>query len=145
MNDDDDARLDLADPKLAGVYFVTEDDLDTLATATTESGLLLRRLDLQTCHDKSALLQQLAQVLTLPPGQGRNWDALNDQLRDLSWLPANGYVLLFAHAEALRDADEAAFDTLLEILEQASAAWQAQSVAFWVFLALPESDFPTTQ
>ena len=139
---DDDTPLGLDDAAQAGLFFVTEDDLTTLADAANASKLLLRIIDLSSCQDKSHLLHLLADALALPPEQGRNWDALNDQLRDLSWLPAPAYVLLFSHAEILRDADEASFDTLLDILDTVSADWQAQEVAFWAFLALPESDFP---
>ena len=140
---DDDFCLNLDDPQQAGVFFVTEDDLDTLASSAQDAALLLRRIDLHGCDGKQTLLQRLADALALPHDQSRNWDALSDQLRDLSWLPARGYVLLLSHAASLRDTDEASFDTLLNIAEDASLAWQQHAQPFWVFLALPESDFPS--
>ena len=45
-------------------------------------------------------------------------------------------------AADLRDADEAGFDTLLDILDEAAVDWQARDVPFWAFLALPDADFP---
>ena len=68
-------------------------------------------------------------------------DALGDALRDLSWLPAPGYALLVDDAHDLRNADEAGFDTLLALLDEASAEWATQEIPFWAFLALPEEEF----
>ena len=133
--------LGLADARRAGVYFVTGADIAPLDAACRDAGLLCRRVDLRGCTGKPALLLRMALALDAPAGGGRNWDALSDRLRDLSWLPAPGYALLFEDAHALRDADEASFDTLLDLLDEAAQAWAAQDVPFWAFLALPEDDF----
>ena len=113
--------LGLDDPARAGVFFVTADDIATLDMATRDAGLLARRIDLRGCANKPTLLLRLATGLDFPAGSGRNWDAASDRLRDLSWLPAPGYALLFEAASGLRDADESSFDTLLDVLEEAAA------------------------
>ena len=128
-------------PRQAGVYFVLDEDIALLDIACGSAGLHTLRIDLQGCADKENLLQRLAEGLATPPGQGRNWDALSDQLRDLSWWPASGYALLLPHAAALRDADETSFETLLDILDETASDWRARDIAFWAFLALPENDF----
>ena len=135
----------LADPTRAGVFFVTQDDLDPLSAVGRDAGLLARRIDLSGCNGKSALLLRIATVLDFPQTSGRNWDALSDSLRDLSWLDAPGYVLLFEQAHELRDRSEADFDTLLDILDEASRSWAAEEVPFWAFIALPDEDFPDLQ
>lgn len=43
---------------------------------------------------KAAILDQLAATGRFPHWFGRNWDALSDCLVDLSWLPAEGYLVL---------------------------------------------------
>ena len=133
--------LGLDDAARAGVYFVTADDIATLDMAARDAGLLARRIDLGGCTGKAMLMLRLAAALDFPAGGGRNWDALSDQLRDLSWLPASGYALLFDTARDLRDADETSFDTLLELLDEAVADWAERGTPFWGFLALPEEDF----
>ncbi len=135
----------LADPARAGVFFVTEDDLDPLSAVGRDAGLLARRIDLSGCDGKPALLLRIATVLDFPQTSGRNWDALSDSLRDLSWLEAPGYVLLFEQAHELRDRAEADFDTLLDILDDASQSWAEDEVPFWAFIALPDEDFPDLQ
>lgn len=132
----------LHDPQQAGVFFVGSDDIAQVERAGHDAGLLVRHIDLRGCADKDALLARMADALATPEGQGRNWDALSDQLRDLSWLPGRGYVLLLPHAAELRDADEASFDTLLDILDEATVGWQERDVPFWAFLALPDDEFP---
>jgi hypothetical protein len=133
--------IGLDDAGRAGVFFVGAGDLATLAAAAQDAKLLARRIDLQGCADKATLLLRIAVALDFPATFGRNWDALADSLRDLSWLPAGGYVLLFEGGGDLRDADEDDFDTLLSILDEARAAWAGRDVPFWAFLALRDEDF----
>ncbi|MGV8942596.1 barstar family protein [Thermomonas sp.] len=133
--------LGLDDPSRAGVYFATNEDLRTLGMAARDAGLLARSIDLRDCKTKATLLLRLSSALDTPPGSGRNWDALSDQLRDLSWLPASGYALLFDDASDLRDADETSFDTLLDILQEAANDWAGREIPFWAFLALAEAEF----
>jgi hypothetical protein len=83
----------------------------------------------------------VATAMDFPTSFGRNWDALSDSLRDLSWIPGQGYALLFEGAGDLRAADEGDFDTLLDILDDAVQDWAERDLPFWAFLALPEEAF----
>ena len=136
--------LGLSDPARSGVFFVGGGALATLDAASRDAGLLARQVDLAGCAGKPMLLLRVATALDFPAGSGRNWDALADRLRDLSWLPAAGYALLFDGAADFRDADEASFETLLDLLDEAASDWRARGVAFWAFLALPDEDFVET-
>lgn len=132
--------LGLGDADQSGVYFVAPSDLDTLGAAGRDAGLLVRRVDL-ACEGKNALMLRFAMQLEFPDSTGRNWDALSDRLRDLAWLPAAaGYVLLLDDAARLRARDAASFDTLLDVLNEASAFWVQQDRPFWAFVALDEED-----
>jgi RNAse (barnase) inhibitor barstar len=70
---------------------------------------------------KAELLAAFAGALAFPDWVGRNWDALADALRDLSWLPAGPRVVVWAGAGELRAAQPAAYRTALEVLREASA------------------------
>jgi len=133
-------ELGLDDPANAGVYFVTGDDLDTLGVAARDAGLQVRRIDLAGA-DKPTLLLRMAMALDFPSTFGRNWDALSDSLRDLSWLPGGGHALLFEHAGDLREAHETDFDTLLDVLDDTTHDWAERGLPFWCFLALPDEAF----
>jgi hypothetical protein len=134
-------ELGLDQPDRCGVFFVTDDDLDALGVASRDAGLAVRRIDLGGCGDRPALMLRTGSALDFPAGSGRNWDALSDRLRDLSWLEAPGYALLLEQAGDLREADERVFDTLLDVLEEAAAAWRLRGVPFWAFLAMPMAFF----
>lgn len=133
--------LGLDDASRAGVYFVTSEDIGTLGMAARDAGLLARSIDLGGCKTKATLLLRFSIALETPPGSGRNWDALSDQLHDLAWLPGLGYALLFDDASDLRDADETSFETLLDILQEAAIDWAQRDVPFWAFLALADAKF----
>ncbi|WP_313399467.1 barstar family protein [Stenotrophomonas sp.] len=128
--------MGLEDANQAGVYGVGDGDLGGLAAAARDAGLKVLRIDLEACADKRTLLMRVGTQLDFPPGWSRNWDALSDALRDLSWLPANGYALLFSQADDLRSANPEDFDTLLDILSEAASRWAEDKVPFWAFFEL---------
>jgi hypothetical protein len=128
--------LGLHDLNNAGVYAIGEGDEAALAAAMRDAGLLVRRVDLEGVADKRTLLARLAAQLDFPTGSGGNWDALSDNLRDLSWLRADGgHALFLDRIDALRAQDVGSFDTLLEILDEASQYWAAQDLPLWAFLS----------
>jgi RNAse (barnase) inhibitor barstar len=134
-------ELDLTRPSQSGVYFVGIDDLDRLARTAARDELHVCRTDLAGCRDKDELLRRLAASLQLPATFGHNWDALADCLRDLGWMPAWGHVLLFEHADALRQATEADFNILLGVLDDAATFGSDNDRPWFAFLALPDSAF----
>ena len=137
MNDVDLSGM-LADALASGVYFVEADGRAALVDAARTLGFEVFAIDLSGCTGHDAVLARMATALDLPPWFGGNWDALADCLNDLSWRPAEGYVLLREHAHAWQAADPAGFDTLLEIAGEASNAWSRHAVPFWLLvLAAP--------
>jgi hypothetical protein len=133
--------LDLTQPAQSGVYFVGIDDLDRLAKAARRDALQVCRADLGGCTNKHELLRRLAVARTLPASFGYNWDALADCLRDMGWLPAWGYVLLFERGDDLRQAAPADFTTLLGVLDDAATFGADHDKPWFAFLALPDEAF----
>ena len=133
--------LDLTRPTQNGVYFVGTRDLARLARAASRAELGVFRTDLACCRDKNDLLRRLAAALQLPATFGHNWDALADCLRDLGWKPAWGHVLLFEHADALRQAAAPDYDTLLGVLDDAATFGETHERPWFAFLSLPDDAF----
>ena len=129
----------LTQPTQSGIYFVSSDDLVRLARTAARDELRVCRTDLSGCQCKDELLRRLSVSLELPPTFGDNWDALADSLRDLRWIPAWGYVLLFDHADDLRRAAEADFNILLGILDDAATFASDNDMPWFAFLALPDA------
>ncbi len=69
------------------------------------------------------LLTECARALDFPDYFGHNWDALEECLTDLEWLPAKGYILLITDAGCVLPNDEEEYETFLEILRDAGEAW----------------------
>ena len=135
----------LAQPENAGVFFVTHSDLEAIELASQHNDAFYCYIDLQHCHGKMVLLQAIAHAMNFPPSFGNNWDALADYLSDLSWLASEAFILCFANADHYREAHEEDFNTLIEILEEASSTWSNQNSPFWVFLSLPDEEFEQLQ
>jgi hypothetical protein len=77
--------------------------------------------------DKSAVLASFAGALGFPEWVGRNWDALEDALRDLSWWPAG-----VAGRAIIVRGDPASTGPLGAILVAVAAWWAEHGDAFVV-------------
>src|SRR5689334_23849775 len=69
-------------------------------------GFVLKVLRGGKCRTTAGLFTEFAQALNFPDYFGRNWDALEECLADLEWLPAKGYALLLTSAELILPDDE---------------------------------------
>ena len=130
---------DFPDPASAvgeGIVQISRDAIAPLRLQCAAEHVACIDIDLSGSPDKAALLERIARALEYPDmhGFGRNWDALEDVLNDLSWLHARGYALL-VHARAfnaLAHPDDIA--TLSDILHAASARWMQAGTAFRTYV-----------
>jgi len=76
------------------------------------------------------LLGRVGTALRFPDYYGRNWDALDEMLRDLGWLPGKGCVLLIEHSVALWAEQGRAAGRLVEAWLAAAENWAADGVPF---------------
>ncbi len=83
------------------------------------------------------LLTECARALDFPDYFGHNWDALEECLTDLEWLPAKGYILLITDAGCVLPDDEEEYETFLEILRDAGEAWGAGQAGMGARRATP--------
>jgi RNAse (barnase) inhibitor barstar len=125
----------LQDPSRSGVYRAP--NRDAIADALRGSKLVLASIPFD---GKEKLLTNIAAALNFPDWFGRNWDALEDCLTDLSWREAPGYVLLFEQPRAGDD-----LGVLTDVLRSSAEFWAGRGKPFFaVFidpkraLALPE-------
>ena len=133
-----DVREVLADPAQGGAYFVDARESGALADAAQALDFRVARIDLKGCSDKDSVLRAFARAMQFPAWFGGNFDALADSLGDLSWLSADGYLLLLEHSDAWRQTDDDNFAVLLDILNEAAVTWGDQGVPFWALIPLPQ-------
>ncbi|GAB3101234.1 barstar family protein [Lysobacter terrae] len=135
-----DVREVLADPTQGGAYFVDAREGGSLAEAAHALDFAVVRIDLSHRANKAGVLQRFEQAMRFPAWFGGNFDALADCLGDLSWLRAEGYVLLIEHSDAWRQADDDNFAALLDILNEAAVVWGDRGVPFWALMLLPQNE-----
>ncbi len=127
------AELDRADA--SGVYRVDDPTrLSRLLSAARERGYRVCTLDLTGVATKEELLSRAAQALEFPAYFGGNWDAFEECVNDLAWLPARGYVLHLRGPQSLAERAPETFATLLGILQEAATQWKAAEIPFVVLL-----------
>ncbi|MEQ1562730.1 MAG: barstar family protein [Nitrospiraceae bacterium] len=112
------------------------------------TGFALKVIKGAKCRTTDGLLREWARVLDFPDYFGQNWDALEECLADLEWLPAKGYILLITDAAQVLPDDEEEYATLLEVLRDAGEAWgngqagmgQQRATPFHVLFAVSERE-----
>ncbi len=116
-----------------GVH-VLDDPVDPVVAAerVRERGWHMFHVDGTTVVDKRSFLAAMATGCGFPTWFGQNWDALTDTLRDLSWAPAAGYVVLIDHSARYRTHADWALVT--EIFDEVTGHWAQAIVPFFVLL-----------
>jgi RNAse (barnase) inhibitor barstar len=123
----------LRNPAWSGVRRLSA-TAEAIARAAAANGFVLWRVDLADVRDKGGLLTALAGAIDFPDWFGRNWDALQDCLGDLSWRPAPGYVVVLEHCDGFSERAPQEFKTALEVFNTAADSWREQDIPFWVLI-----------
>ena len=84
-------------------------------------------------------MQALADAMEFPEYFGRNWDAVEECVRDLSWKPADGYLLTYAHAQVLEDCCPDDLAILADVARLAGETWSSGGIPFHALVIGSES------
>ena len=84
---------------------------------------VVARLDGATMPDADHLFYEFSEAFLFPGYFGENWNALWDCLRDLKWLPADGYLLIVENAQQMLSSSAEDRQTLLDILDRVVKRW----------------------
>ena len=123
----------LREHRKSGVYRAAEPPAP-LDAAAHEAGYAFYRIGAAGIRTKSSMLGLIARVLAFPSWFGRNWDALEDCLTDLSWIDAPGIVIEFEGFDTYAKAVPDGFVVLLDIFKASAEYWRGEGKAFWVIL-----------
>jgi RNAse (barnase) inhibitor barstar len=126
-----------ADPAKAGVYHLSG-DARQVAQSAQDAGLTAFRIDIGHAHDKEDFLGDVSKALNFPATFGGNWDAFADSMRDLSWLPGKGYVIILEKSKHFAAAHKHEFDEAIDVLKEASTHWKASGKPFWALIGGPD-------
>jgi RNAse (barnase) inhibitor barstar len=109
------------------VHFAREEPSET---ELIDRGLALVLIEGDRVGDAGELMDALAVGFSFPDYFGRNWDAVDECLRDLSWLPAEGYVLVVRDADDLWRREPRAAARLIESWLFCAEHWARRETPF---------------
>jgi hypothetical protein len=100
-------------------------DADTLRVVAERQfpRLFVARILGKRCRTKRGLFRAFAEALRFPDYFGGNWDAFEECISDLSWLKANGYLLIVSDAEMLLARNDEDYKTFISIMTEAGKEW----------------------
>ncbi len=108
--------------------------LEELRAQAEPEHIYVAHVDGAELHTKADFLAAMAREFQFPDYFGMNWDALEECLTDLEWLPASGYVLVYDDCDQFGERDEDAWRTSLNILHAAANYWESAGRHFFVLL-----------
>lgn len=84
--------------------------------------------------DKASFIQQFADELSFPDYRGSNWDAFEDCITDMAWLPASGYVVLYDHARCFPFGNREDWQMAKTILVDVTNYWESKNKPMYILL-----------
>jgi RNAse (barnase) inhibitor barstar len=132
----------LTDTKASGVYLTaTTFSAEDLQKSCTKHSLMLFHFKKKAIRTKAQFLDYCAKILDFPYYFGRNWDALEDCLKDMEWIKAKGFVILYEQFGEFAENSPDEFDQALDIFKEVSEYWRENEKMFIVLL---HGRIPTT-
>jgi len=117
----------LLNSKHSGVYWLKSHAIPAdLEKAAKTAGYAYFHIEGQKLTTKEQFLNHAALATHCPEYFGDNWDAFEDCLTDLSWVDAEGYLIVYDHTDVFAEHAPQHFDTLIEVLKESAEFWHGQ-------------------
>jgi RNAse (barnase) inhibitor barstar len=100
----------------------------TVEQIAAQAGTKVFYLDGKKINTKETFLKQAAEAMEFPAYFGANWDAFDECITDLTWCPAQRYVILYDHADIFAQAEPTQYQIALDILNSAKEYWEANHI-----------------
>jgi hypothetical protein len=106
-----------------GIHVVAceERDIDDIAIRPPK-GTVVRIMRGSRCDTKAHMFQEWAAAFQFPGHFGNNWDAFEDCVNDLGWLPGTHAIAIVTRADKILPRSAKDFSMLLSILLAAQGA-----------------------
>ncbi|MEZ4618112.1 MAG: barstar family protein [Caldilineaceae bacterium] len=118
-----------------GIYRLRSDlNADHIVAPLNKVGWRGFYIEGQIVKSKADFLRMAGATMSFPAYCGPNWDAFDECLRDLSWVRAAGYVLIYDNVWYFPRNDRPAWREARSILADAIDFWGKAGVPFYVFL-----------
>ena len=116
---------------------------ETVRRLTEEHGWRFFHADGSQIEDKRSFIRTAGAAMNFPAYSGQNWDAFEESIRDLTWAPAPGYLVLFDEPDLFAARDPEQWEVARSILQNAVDTWRANGLPMVVLFrkagrALPD-------
>ncbi|MEH2316387.1 barstar family protein [Nostoc sp.] len=98
-----------------------------------ESGTKVFYLDGKKINSKETFLSKAAEAMQFPTYFGANWDAFDECITDLTWCPAERYVILYDNADIFAQAEPTQYQIAVNILNSAKEYWEGNNITLKFF------------
>lgn len=127
---------DLKSPSWQCVHFPTQEDAGQAIESLHGGSIALVEVDGTEIGSESDLFTAVSRAFRFPDYFGMNWDALEECLRDLEWIPAQGYVLLITDADQMWRRSPELAGRFLSIWLFAAEQWAQEERPFHLIFVL---------
>ncbi|BAU10827.1 barnase inhibitor [Leptolyngbya sp. NIES-3755] len=114
-------------------------DLQTEAEkSASQEGAKVFYLDGRKIATREDFLRESAEAMNFPTYFGKNWDAFDECIRDLSWVSAQKYILIYDRPDIFAKSQPDQWQIAQDILQSASQHWQESGklMEVWVLSLL---------
>lgn len=111
-----------APPRLA---LLSSDRCRGMIESAKKAGYSIWEFDGLKMKTDGALFDHFAQRMQFPDYFGRNWDAMDECLRDLAWAPASAHMLVIHDADSIIFSSPRLFTSLFNCLRFVSNHWHS--------------------
>jgi hypothetical protein len=99
-------------------------DIQSIKEVAGETGFAHFIVEAEGIDSELALMDAFGKSMNFPSYFGRNWNALLDLTRDLSWTNAEGFVLVISGGDHLPSLPDGIFAPLIDVLEATIRDWR---------------------
>lgn len=128
----------------AGMYRLRSNvNIETLQRQAKEHGWQVFHIDGAKVQDKRSFIRNVGKALDFPDYSAQNWDAFEESMRDMTWKPAKGYLVLFDEPDQFATRDPEQWAVARDILADSIRFWRKQDTPMVVLFrragrALPD-------
>jgi hypothetical protein len=101
-----------------------------IAREAAAAGWRCFTLDGSAINNKASFLATCAVAFGWPAYVGHNWDSFEEAINDLSWAPAQGYLVVYDDPDPFAEGDPENWQIAQSILRDASGNWSYEQIPF---------------
>jgi RNAse (barnase) inhibitor barstar len=118
------------------IHYGSIQEVEQVVGELHKLGIMVLSESVENVKSDSEILNLLAKTMKFPDYFGQNWDALDECLSDMEWLPAKGYALFLYDSEKLWQHATHTAGKLVSAWLFAAENWSHEGIPFHLVFVL---------